>query len=794
MSLYKPFKKIKFGTQSIKFNPEYYEKMPEPKKPKKPKKKRDEVDDRMPLLSRPKGADLEEVDYGTWRRAMGIKAHNLLDDEGIESANDFIKKNKLKYKIDEEKSNEYGMIAKDEISGATEMFMRGTNINILKRGSKYLKQKIEEAPAPEEVEPPLQGSRSRPQRIMDFGDPEDDTPLLPDEPVRQQGEAEEWARRMTRREEAPRAREVSVEELQESYSTRGATRETESGLEMYDRGILRTPRVSKGVGGMKFDPNTETGNMDMGRELYSRQGQEPPASRGLFDDQFDPNVMEGNFGMGRELYSRPKHLSPEEMSDLYRARAPPPEKGTAGYEAGRLAEDLVTDVDVLAGSGKSTKAYQEQQRMIRENPEISRLVGYSKGGGTGLILGEQEDIPVTAFNPAVGKGLWDTMKANAEKPIGERTNHEVFKTTDDFASSFLDVMDNIGRVPNVDINTVRSLDRSLVPIKDGLNSHSLDQFTSRGKPRGDPLSHKMAQDLHADTHNFADMMATKNVDEWVAQEDDVGEGSFTDFWNDFNDNNPVRMFGEPGSGVSKANPHARAWERKGLPFDDEEKEHLEENWVKNGSPELLPKTFTDREYANFDPVEHARRLKGKQEAFDEESGLKQATTRNGFREGVSEGLAPANVGKGLLGGLVGNAVMKAIDPEGKAGLVGDTAGSGAIAGLISGGTAEMLPGAVGAVAGVEASKYITQGLESLGAGKGFSEASGDTLGGAVGGLGAVGTGALVAGESLALETGGVSMAVGAAIGLGAYVWNRFDVGGALESAGKSVGNWFKRTF
>ena len=124
------------------------------------------------------------------------------------------------------------------------------------------------------------------------------------------------------------------------------------------------------------------------------------------------------------------------MSDLYRARAPPPEKGTAGYEAGRLAEDLVTDVDVLAGSGKSTKAYQEQQRMIRENPEISRLVGYSKGGGTGLILGEQEDIPVTAFNPAVGKGLWDTMKANAEKPIGERTNHEVFKTTDDFASSF----------------------------------------------------------------------------------------------------------------------------------------------------------------------------------------------------------------------------------------------------------------------------------------------------------------------------------------------------------------------
>ena len=752
MSTYRPFKKIKFGTQTIKFNPEYYEKMSDPKKPKKPKKPKDEVDDRIPLLSRPKGADLEEVDYTTWRRAMGIKAHNLLDDEGIESAKDFINKNKLKYTIDEEKSNEYGMIAKDEISGATEMFMRGTNINLLKRGAKYLKQKIEEAPAPVELKGGVGGMLFDPNAESGGYDLVNPKPAF---------------------ESTRSAREVTVEELQESYSTRGATRGEEPGVEMADRAVSRIPR---GVGGMLFDPNVESGNFDIS-------------------------------------YSRPKHLSPEEMRDFYNSRATHTmpdgtvmagathegvEKGTAGYEAGRLAEDLATDVDVLAGSGKSTKSYRELERMVRENPEISRLVGYSKNGGTGLILGEQEDIPVTAFNPAVGKGLWDIMKANAGKPFEERTNHEVFKTTDDFASSFLDVMDNIGRVPNVDINTVRSLDRSLVPIKDGLNSHSLDQFTSRGKPRGDPLSHKMAQDLHVDAHNFADMFATKNVDDWLLgkqEEGEIqGEDSFTDFWNDHNEGSATRAFGTEGSGVSRANPHARAWRRRGLPFTDEEQEHLDDNWVKNGSPELLPKTFSQKEYANFDPVEHSDRLRIKRQAFDEESGLKQATTRNGFREGVSEGLAPANVGKGLLGGLVGNAVMKAIDPEGKAGLVGDTAGSGAIAGLLSGGAGEILPGAVGAVAGVESSKYITKGLESLGAGKDFSEATGDTVGGAVGGIGAVGTGALIAGESLALETGGVSLAVGAAIGLGAYVWNKFDVGGALESAGKSVGNWLKRTF
>ena len=127
-------------------------------------------------------------------------------------------------------------------------------------------------------------------------------------------------------------------------------------------------------------------------------------------------------------------------------------------------------------------------------------------------------------------------------------------------------------------------------------------------------------------------------------------------------------------------------------------------------------------------------------------------------------------------------------------MVGDTAGSGAIAGLIGEGVGGILPGAVGAVAGVESSKYITQGLESLGAGKDVSEASGDTIGGAVGGLGALGTGALIAGEGLTLAAAAPVAAVGAAIGLGAYMWNRFDVGGALESAGKSVGNWFKRTF
>ena len=169
-------------------------------------------------------------------------------------------------------------------------------------------------------------------------------------------------------------------------------------------------------------------------------------------------------------------------------------------------------------------------------------------------------------------------------------------------------------------------------------------------------------------------------------------------------------------------------------------------------------------------------------------------SKSGFKEGVMEGLSPSTVGKGLLGGIIGNAVMKEIDPSGKAGLVGDTAGSGAIAGGIAGGLADVIPGAVGAVAGVEASRGISSGLKYLGASRDVSEAGGDVGGGAIGGLGVVGSTALLTGEALAPETAGISVAVGAAIGLGAYVWNRLDIGSGIENAGKSVGNWLRRTF
>ena len=731
MAQFKPFKKIKFGTQEIKFNPEYEEDPGSPELlPKKKKSKRkDRDDDVFQTRSVPKGADLDDVDYTTWRRAMVIKAHNILDDEGVEEAKDFIKKNKLQYKIDEDNSNEYGMVVKDEVSGATELVMRGTNINLLKNGAKYLKQKIEESSGPVELKGGVGGMLFDPNAESGGYDLVNPKPAF----------------KSTR---GPKA--ITPEEMEELY--RRPTPD-EGGIEMQDFTPMKVP--SKGVGGMLFDPNVEYGNFDMGRTI-----------------------------------PRPKYLSPEEMEQMYEQPTPADESGVEmtgmPREARRLAEDLATDVDILTASGQSTNSFKESEKILTDNPDISRIIGYSKGGGVGMILGEKYGLDTTTFNPAVGKGLWDMMRDNAGMDIGDRPIHDVFKTTDDFASSWLDVMDNVGRTPNVDIKTVRSLDRSIIPGKDALNSHSLDQFTSRGKPRGEPLSHKMAQDLHADTHNFADMMADKSIDEFDPQDGDT----FEDYWNDYSG----RAFGTEGSGVSKASPHARAWERRGLPFTDDELDHLDDNWVKNGSPDLLPKSYTQKEYDNFDPVEHAKRLKSKQEAFDEESGLKQATTRSGFREGVSEGLSPSNVGKGLLGGIVGNTVMKAIDPDGKAGLVGDTAGSGAIAGLVAGGAGEILPGAAGAVIGVEASRGISSGLKSLGASKDVSQAGGDVGGGAIGGLGTVGTGALIAGEGLTIASGGTALAVGAAIGLGAYVWNKFDVGSEIEKAGKSAGDWFKRTF
>ena len=765
MTTYKPFRKIKFGTQQIKYSPRYYEETAEPSPPPKKKEKEKQKDEiaqvkkRKPKArSKPKLADLDDVDYKTWRRAMAIKAHNILDDEGVEQAKEFIEKNKLNYTIDEDNSNEYGMVVKDEISGAKEMVMRGTNIEILKRGKQYLKSKVE-----------LKGGVGG--MLFDPNELQGDFDLSAPKP----------AIKSTRR--AASAKQVSVEEMTDYYNDRRATRGEEPGVEMSDRG---TARPARGVGGMLFDPNVEAGNF---RNV--------------------PKVP------------RPKHVSAEEMQDFYNNRQPgeaeqwarrmtgrervpeapavPPRGTDEGRprQARRFAEDLATDVDLLAGSGRNTKSFREQEKIFKANPDIERFIGFSKSGGTGMLMGEMYNKPTTTFNPATGKGLWDMMGENAGKPLETRPKHEVFKTTDDFASSWLDVMDNVGRVPNVSIKRLGAIDSLFNPVE----SHSLEQFTTRGVARGAPLSHKMAEDLHAHTQMHQDMMAQRAVDEWKGKDGEVGDdeiqpdrGSFTNFWNDFNDNSPTRAFGSEGSGVSSASPHVLAWERDGGDITPEEREHLDANWKKNGSPPKMPKSFTDEEYANFDPVEHASELKFKQEAFDEESGLKQATTKSGFKEAVSEGLAPSEVGKGLLGGIIGNEVMKTIDPNGKAGVVGDTAGSGAIAGAIAGGASEIIPGAAGAVIGVEASNAISEGLTSLGAGKEVSTLGGDVGGGALGGLGAVGTGALMTGEALALETGGASLAVGAAIGLGAYLWNWGNVGSTLESAGKSAGDWLKRTF
>jgi len=768
--MFKPFKKIKFGTQIIDPNPELSEDLEEIDKKKKPKDK-DKDDGRIDPRRTSKEvsqADLDDVDYLTWRRAMAIKAHNILDDDGIEKAREFIKENKLKYTIDGDNSNSSGMVVTDETTGAKELVMRGTNINLLKKGAKYMKDMInKDEGGPVELRGGVGGMLFDPN--LDAGDFSRANPAI---------------------EPTGRGR-VNPQE-----ATTDWTIPPEAGLE-----FMRPKVPVKRITPKSFDDDywkiPSTAGLDFMKPTVPTDWSIPPEA-------------------GMEFMrptTRPKHLSPEEMEEFYSTRGATREiepgiemtqthvmpdgtvmSGATHSDTGveragrRLGEDLATDIDLLTSKGQSTKSFQESEKLLLDNPDISRLIGYSMGGGKGLILGEKHNVDTTTFNPATGKGIWDIMGDNIGKSLEDRPQHEVFKTTDDFASSWLDIMDNVGTTPNIDIQRVRSLDRSMIPGKDLLNSHSLDQFTSRGKPRGDPLAHKMAEDLHADAFQFEDMLATKSVDEYNHKEGDT----FEDYWKDHNKGSTARGLYDDDAGVSSANSHVRAWERKGYEVTPKEREQLDGNWKKNGSPEYpREQSFTQSEYDNFDPVKHAGRIKAKQEALDEESGLKQATTKSGFREGVSEGLSASSVGKGLLGGIVGNTVMKAIDPKGKLGEVGDTAGSGAIAGGIVGGASEVLPGAVGAVAGVEASKAISGGLSALGASKDVSQAGGDVGGGAIGGLGAVGTGALMTGEALSLETGGVSLAVGAAIGLGAYAWGKLGVGNALESAGSAVEKWLK---
>ena len=744
---FRPFKPIKYGTQSVDYreysgSPDYPD--PKPPKPKPSPGKKDKDHYRVPIRPYSPKPDLEDVDYATWRRAMMIKAHNVLDDKGLDEANKFVKDNDLNFEIDENNANSYGMLAKDLKSNEVEMFMRGTNINILKRGAKQIKELLN--------------------------------------------------------------RDTPAKEMLSEFPTSNPV--IESNVPAFRGG----GRHGGGPGGMLFDPNEEYGNFDL-----------------------DPNPN------SQRVPYRPRDLN-QPMRDTG------DEYGTAGREVRRFTGDLATDIDLYVSSGKHTKSYQESEKMIREYQEaggkISMLNGYSKGGGKSLILGEQENIPSTTFNPAAGKGFYDLARD------GLTQTHKVFKTTDDAVSSGLDIMDNMGRLkPNMEIQRLRALDRSMIPVKDGLNSHSLDQFTERGKPRGEPEAHGLAKELYTRARRIGDHIAMRDVDNYKptelegsrsrykpdildyddaktdgvrfagdrasqAVQDDVlasltrrvreteGEiqpvtepdepGSFTDFWNKLNDGSATRAFGAEGSGVSKESPHARAWKKQGKQFTPEEQEHLNENWKRQGSPKL-PDDMSEYN-KDFDLKKESKKLVKNHEDFEEASGFKEAVSKNTFKEGLAEGLSPSSMGKGIIGGIVGNALMKKLDPEGRGGLVGDTLGSGAIAGAFVGGAGEIIPGAVGALAGVETARGVTRAFEKAGASKDFSEASGDVTGGAVGALGAVGTGALLAGEGLALETGGLSLAVGGIIGAGAYLWNRFDVGSAFNTAGKTIGDWFKKYF
>ena len=179
---------------------------------------------------------------------------------------------------------------------------------------------------------------------------------------------------------------------------------------------------------------------------------------------------------------------------------------------------------------------------------------------------------------------------------------------------------------------------------------------------------------------------------------------------------------------------------------------------------------TQKRIMNSSPEERAKFVKAKRADF--ETSSKMLTTKTSVLHEHFKAAMPSmsGLGAGLVSGFAADKVVEAIDPDHKLGTVGDEAtkgvlsGAGAAAILGTAALPEAVAGGAAWVAGTESAKAITKATHS--------EATGDVLGGAIGGV----TAAATVGT------------IGAAATVGAAVLGGAELGTALGSVLPGVGN------
>ncbi len=257
-----------------------------------------------------------------------------------------------------------------------------------------------------------------------------------------------------------------------------------------------------------------------------------------------------------------------------------------------------------------------------------------------------------------------------------------------------------------------------------------------------------------------------------------------------------------GNGLPvRSNIHKALWVKSGGKLMDFEKEGFNENEIQHFN--------TNEELADFkdmDLTDRSNELNSHSETQNRMESELNSIDKSGIRSGefsyggeIARAVHPSNLIVGLGSGVLAKVAMsKYVDPVLKQDKDSDirTAEEGALTGAITStvlGTAlapELASGAVGYVAGKEATEGIYSGIKSLGGNEDTALSLSDIGGGAVGGAAAGFTGTVaasaLAGSAIGPEGTIIGAGVGAILGGAAYGLGKLGIGSETEPLNKGV--------
>lgn len=372
---------------------------------------------------------------------------------------------------------------------------------------------------------------------------------------------------------------------------------------------------------------------------------------------------------------------------------------------------------------------------VQKNYSIEHLAGFSKGGHAALTLGDMYDIDSITFSPVISVANLKT-KAKAK--------HTIYNTTEDVASILANPL-KVLKQSRVEVNTLEPL--ISYDTTSPYWSHDLDNYIKTDVERRPSHESKLIHDSISNTRQQAELKYVKDAKEIIRQ-----NGSFTNFIASIDHADVIDD--TISKRVVRNGIQHLAWKEAGGQFTLVEQFHL----TAMAESELLATSKRQREiFANSSNHEQNMMMKALQEhgeQLENERNARQKQIRpmkdiilKGLRESQGytslEGTATEDLkanlsdklvkGKqianragvsargGLTGGLTGivsvlavNAADKALPdavknnlptPELEAGIMGGTAA------LITG--SAVAPMALGAVAGLEASKAVGNMVDNL---------------------------------------------------------------------------------